>query len=211
MKSQEITLFEIETAKVPQGTKDFEYEENDDCQTLLEDTIKEIKNIIEALLFASNDPISFQKFRDIIESEFAIKPKQLKQIINDLKNDYETSSKAIRLEEIANGFLLRTSHHYNKYIEMLFKNRKAERLSQPATEVLAIIAFKQPITRPQIDAIRGVDSSGVIHNLLERQLIEGVGKLEAPGKPTLYGITKEFLKHFGLKDMSELHKLPFNN
>ncbi|OJU82388.1 MAG: SMC-Scp complex subunit ScpB, partial [Chlamydia sp. 32-24] len=185
MKSQEITLFEIETAKVPQGTKDFEYEENDDCQTLLEDTIKEIKNIIEALLFASNDPISFQKFRDIIESEFAIKPKQLKQIINDLKNDYETSSKAIRLEEIANGFLLRTSHHYNKYIEMLFKNRKAERLSQPATEVLAIIAFKQPITRPQIDAIRGVDSSGVIHNLLERQLIEGVGKLEAPGKPTL--------------------------
>ena len=125
MKSQEITLFEIETAKVPQGTKDFEYEENDDCQTLLEDTIKEIKNIIEALLFASNDPISFQKFQDIIESEFAIKPKQLKQIINDLKNDYETSSKAIRLEEIANGFLLRTSHHYNKYIEMLFKHIKA--------------------------------------------------------------------------------------
>ncbi len=78
------------------------------------------------------------------------------------------------------------------------------KLSHAATEVLAIIAYRQPITRPQIDAIRGVDSSGTLTQLLERNLVEPLGKLEAPGRPTLFGTTKEFLKHFGLKDLSEL-------
>ena len=93
------------------------------------------------------------------------------------------------------------------YIEAIGVSRRGEKLSQAAAEVLAIIAYKQPITRPQIDAIRGVDSSGTIYNLLERQLIEPLGKLEAPGRPTLFGITKNFLEHFGLKDVKQLPPL----
>lgn len=166
-----------------------------------------IKHIIEAVLFASSDPVPFQKLREIIETCSPISPRILRELIDELKREYAAQCRAFRLEEIANGYILRSCEEFSGYIQLLHRNKRTEKLSQAALEVLAIIAYRNPITKPQIEAIRGVDSSGTIQGLLERQLIEPLGKLEAPGRPTLYGITKEFLQYFGLKNINELPKL----
>lgn len=166
-----------------------------------------VKRIIEALLFSTNEPLSFTKIREITDTVYPFKPRILRDLIDELQNDFISKQLVYRLEEIAEGFLLRTSEEFGPYLNQLYRNKRVEKLSQAAAEVLAIIAYRAPITRPQIDAIRGVDSSGVLQALLERQLIEPLGKLEAPGRPTLFGITKDFLKHFGLKDLNELPKI----
>ncbi len=166
-----------------------------------------LKRVIEALLFASSEPIPFHKIREVTDTIHLAKPRVLRNLILDLQQDYLTQQRAFRLEEIAQGFVLRSCQEFSHYIDLLYRNKRTEKLSHASAEVLAIIAYKQPVTRPQIDAIRGVDSSGVIYSLLDRQLIEPVGRLEAPGRPTLYGITKDFLKHFGLRDLQELPKL----
>lgn len=165
------------------------------------------KKIVEALLFASQEPISFQRLREIVETKLPLKPKILKSALEDLEDDYIREQRAFRLQEVAEGFILRTCEEYAPFIERLFRSKRPEKLSHASTEVLAIIAYKQPITRPQIDAIRGVDSSGIVDNLLERSLIQSAGKLEAPGRPTLYATTPHFLSHFGLKDLKELPTL----
>lgn len=163
-----------------------------------------VKRTIEALLFSSNEPLPFTKIREITDTIYPFSPKELNAIIQELQYEYQLQQRAFRLEEIAQGFCLRTCEEHFPYIELLGRNKRTEKLSHAATEVLAIIAYKQPITRTQIEAIRGVDSSGTLANLLERQLIQPVGKLEAAGRPTLYGITQEFLKHYGLRDVKEL-------
>lgn len=164
-----------------------------------------IKKIIEALLFATAEPLSFQKIREILEIKVAFKPKTLRDALEDLQDDYIQQQRAFRLEETAEGYLLKTCEEYAPFISQLFRNKRQEKISSAAAEVLAIIAYKQPITKPAIDAIRGVDSSGTVQMLLERELIQSLGKQEAPGRPTLYGITPHFLVHFGLKDLSELN------
>lgn len=167
-------------------------------------TRQHAKHIIEALLFASSDPLPFTKIREVVDAFQPLKPRLLRDLITELQQEYLSQQRAFRLEEIAQGFLLRTCEEYSTYIDLLYRNKRTEKLSQASAEVLAIIAYRQPITRPQMEAIRGVDCSGIVQNLLERQLIEAVGKLEAPGRPTLYGITKDFLKHFGLRDVLDL-------
>lgn len=212
--TREINLFEKERE---QATQDSYYQT--DIPGILEKIQREeeelkqeiharfqVKRIIEALLFASNDPLSFVKIREITDTFYPIRPRILRQLIEELQQDYLSQQRAFRLEEIAQGFILRSCEEYSPYIDLLYRNKRTEKLTHASAEVLAIIAYKQPITKPQIEAIRGVDSSGIIQNLLERQLIESVGKLEAPGRPTLYGITKDFLKHFGLKDITDLPK-----
>lgn len=163
-----------------------------------------LKRIIEALLFVSHEPISFTKIREVLDSVELLRPRQIQDLLQEMAEEYILQQRSFRLEEIAQGYILRTCKEYGPYIDLLFRNKRTEKLSPAAAEVLAIIAYRQPITKPQIEAIRGVDSSGVIQSLLERQLIEAVGKLEAPGRPTLYGITTYFLKHFGLRDLNEL-------
>lgn len=163
-----------------------------------------LKRVLEALLFASPDPLPLAKIREVTDTILPLRPRLLRQILEELKQDYLTQQRAFQLEEIAQGYVLRTYEEYAPYLDLLYRQKRWEKLSHASTEVLAIIAYRQPITRPQIDAIRGVDSSGSLTQLLERQLVEPVGKLEAPGRPTLYGTTREFLKHFGLKDLSEL-------
>ncbi len=166
-----------------------------------------VKRVIEALLFSTNEPISFNKIREITDTICEFKPRVIKEIIDELQNDFISKQLVYRLEEIAEGYLLRTSEEFSPYLNLLYRNKRVEKLSQAAAEVLSIIAYRQPITRPQIDSIRGVDSTGVIQALLERQLIEPLGKMEAPGRPMLFGITKDFLKYFGLKDLGELPKI----
>lgn len=162
------------------------------------------KRVIEALLFSTHEPVQLNKIREVTDTFCAMAPRQIRGILEELKQEYIGHQRAFRLEEIAQGYVLRTHEEYAPYIDLLNRQRRGEKLSYAGTEVLAIIAYRQPITRPQIDAIRGVDSSGTLMQLLERQLVEPLGKLEAPGRPMLYGTTKEFLKHFGFKDISAL-------
>ena len=168
---------------------------------------RQAKRIIEGFLFCSEEPISLRKMKNALESFHPLEKDEVRQLVKELAEEYENQDRAFRLEEIAKGYLLRTSEEINPYIVNLVKSARPERLSHAAAEVLAIIAFRQPITRPQIDEIRGVDCSGIIYTLLERQLIEPVGKMEVPGRPTLFGVTNNFLKHFGLKDLKDLPKI----
>lgn len=167
---------------------------------------QQAKRIIEALLFACSDPLPFNKIREITDSFHPLKPRVLRDLINEIQQEYLSQQRAFRLEEIAEGFLLRTCEEYSVFVDLLNRNKRTEKVSQASAEVLAIIAYKQPITRSQIEAIRGVDCSGIVQNLLERQLIEASGRLEVPGRPTLYGTTKYFLQNFGLKSIEDLSK-----
>lgn len=199
-----INLFEFHTTP-REAVVDEIHEKNEKEQQF--QLRRKAKQIIEALFFASSEPISFNKLREIIETLYPIKPRVLRDLIEQLQEEYLSQGRAFRLEEIEEGFLLRSCEEFAPYIQMLFRHKKTEKLSQAAAEVLAIIAYRQPVTRPQIDAIRGVDSTGTLINLLERELIEPLGKLEAPGRPTLYGITQNFLQYFGLRNLKDLPQL----
>lgn len=222
--SNEINLFEneIETVIVPKSKSiEIIIDEEADRKNALSDLLDkiqedeasqqyekeariQIKRLIEALLFASNEPLPFNKIREVTDQLHPLKPRIIRDVIFELQHEYLSQQRGFRLEEIGQGYLLRTCEEMSSYIELLYRNKRTEKLTQAAAEVLAIIAYRQPITRPQIENIRGVDSSGVVTSLLERGLIQAVGKLEAPGRPTLYGITNEFLSHFGIKDVKEL-------
>ncbi len=164
---------------------------------------REIKRIIEALLFASSDPLSLQKLKEVIQTQYPIRSPELKKLIEKLSQEYKNEGHAFQIAEIGGGFLLRTIEQMRPYLELLHQDRRGEKLSRPATEVLAIIAHRQPITRREMEEIRGVDCSGTVVSLMERGLIEPVGRKEAPGRPIQYGITKRFLQHFGLKSLEE--------
>ncbi len=168
------------------------------------ETRSQIKRIIEALLFASSDPVPFQKMREIASTTHSTSSQVLASVIAELEQEYLFRKCAFQLDQIAGGFILRTREEYSSYLKLLGDKRRQDRLSHAAMEVLAIIAYRQPITRPQIEAIRGVDCSGTLHSLTERGLVESTGKLEAPGRPSLYGVTQRFLQHFGLRDLQAL-------
>ncbi len=162
------------------------------------------KQIIEALLFATSEPLSLKKIQEIVETSYPISTREIKKILVELQEEYSSQNRAFRLEMLADEYILRTHADYFPYVQMLFTNRKKEKLSQAAMETLAIIAYKQPVTKAQIELVRGVDSSGVLQHLQERELIEVGGRLEAPGRPSLFTTTKGFLRHFGLKSLSDL-------
>ncbi len=168
------------------------------------DRKKLLKRILEALLFSSADPLSLDKLKEIISSSYPIRSKELLSLIQELKGDYQKEGRGFQLDEIAEGYVLRTTEEMTPFIELLHQNKRTEKISKAATEVLAIVAGKQPITRSQIDMIRGVDSSGPLTTLVERGLVEVVGRLEAPGRPAQYGITIRFLQHYGLKTTKDL-------
>jgi segregation and condensation protein B len=166
--------------------------------------MKEIKQILEAVLFSASEPVGIKKLLEIVETYSPIKKDELETLLAQMKQEYEQGECTFQLDEIAEGYQLRTKKAFGPYVELLHRNVKKERLSHAASEVLAIIAFKQPVTRAEIDQIRGVDSSGIMSTLLERQLVESVGKLDVPGRPTQFGTTKKFLQHFGLKSLDDL-------
>lgn len=166
------------------------------------------KKVIEALLFASNTPLPVSRIREVLSRDQEMKTTEVLTLIHALQKDYETQKRAIHIEEIAGGFILRTTEDYSEYVQQLYRDKKGERLSQAAREVLSIIAFKQPVTKPQIEAIRGVDSSATVQILVEKELVEAVGQADAPGRPTLYAVTNRFLRHFGLKSVDELMEKP---
>ncbi len=189
------------TTSSPIGLKKAKQEAPSKANQLL---AEHYKHAIEALLFSSNEALSIDKIRAVLGEFDDLKPKMIRQLICELQLDYTHSKRAFQLDEGADGFILRTRDDYYPYVRLLHADRRPERLSQAASEVLAIITYRQPTTRSIVDSIRGVDSSGSIYRLIDLELIEAVGKLEAPGRPTLYGVGKKFLQHFGLTSLDDL-------
>lgn len=164
---------------------------------------KEIKRIVEALIFASDSPITENRVKNIVE-ELSIS--QIQKIVEELNAEYEERQNAFQITRIGGGYQFITRPQFSKYIKKYYKGRSRSRLSRAGLEALAIIAFKQPISRPEIDAIRGVNSDGVVRTLLERNLIYISGRSENIGRPLLYNTSSEFLQYFGINDVSELPK-----
>jgi len=163
-----------------------------------------MKNIVEALLFASDTPITIQKIKEILEMDSV---KDIRKGIDDLKTHYVKTDSAMTILEVAGGFQIVSKDNYASYVQKLYKGRQASRLTQRGLETLAIIAYKQPITKHEIENIRGVNVDGVVRTLLERNLVTIEGRQKAPGNPLLYGTTKYFLEYFGLNSLEALPKL----
>lgn len=168
---------------------------------------KQVMQLVEALLFASNEPLPLAKIREVTDTLHPLKPSTLKQAILKLGMEYREQNRSFELEEVGEGFILRTKVEYFPYLELLYRNRRGEKLSPASLETLSIIAYKQPCTRALVEQVRGVDSSSIIYSLMERGLVEIVGKLEAPGRPSLLGTTQKFLTYFGLKEMGDLGRV----
>ncbi|MGL5416962.1 MAG: SMC-Scp complex subunit ScpB [Clostridium sp.] len=161
------------------------------------------KAAIEAMLFVSGEPLSL---RDIAVN-LEITPKKTEEILGEMLLQYEIENRGIKLIQINGMYQLVTKGEYSEYIERLLNKNRRQSLSQASLESLSIIAYKQPITRADIDEIRGVKSDSAIQKLIERELISEVGRLEVIGRPILYGTTDEFLRQFGLSGLEELPSL----
>lgn len=161
------------------------------------------KQIIEALILASDVPLPDSKIAGFVEQ---MTPQQVKEIVDELNSEYDAGNRGFFITKVAGGYQINTRKNLAPWIKKLFKGRSRPKLSQAGLESLAIIAFRQPISRTEIDAIRGVHSGGVLKNLLERNLVAISGRSEEVGKPLLYGTTPEFLRYFGINDISELPK-----
>jgi len=160
----------------------------------------ETKSIIEAVLFAADRPVSVDRFAGLLELD----SDTIAELIRELQQEYDAARRSFQIVEIANGFQICTRSEYALWIRKFYTTEISSRLSVSALEALAIIAYKQPVTRAEVEEIRGVNSDSVIHTLLEKNLIKIAGRKQAPGKPLIYGTTTEFLMHFGLRDLSEL-------
>lgn len=163
------------------------------------------KSILESLLFAAGDEgLTLKQIADVLE----IEEYEAMDIVNDLKQEYETNEqRGLQLIEWANTFQLATKKEHAPYLKKLVETGRPQSLSQAALETLAIVAYKQPITKAEIEEIRGVQTERPIQTLTSKGLIKEVGRKESPGRPILYGTTNEFLDYFGLKDLNELPPL----
>ncbi len=162
-----------------------------------------LKSILESLLFAAEGPLTVQRINSLIQ-EFD--REEITSVLQELQSEYEIASRGFRLVEVAGGYQMRTPRENAEWVKNLFQGRPA-RMSRATLETLAIIAYKQPITRAEIEAIRGVDVDGVLSTLQERRLVRIVARKDIPGRPFLYGTTTEFLEMFNLKDLSNLPTL----
>ena len=160
----------------------------------------EAKSIIEAILFAADRPISPIQFAGLLEMDVTT----AEDILLQIQREYDETGRSFQVIEIANGFQICTRDEYASWIKKFYTIEVSSRLSVSSLEALAIVAYKQPVTRAEIEEIRGVNSDSVIRTLLEKNLIRVIGRKEALGRPLVYGTTTDFLIHFGLRDLSEL-------
>lgn len=161
---------------------------------------------LQAVLFMGGEPISMDKLCQI----FDISPEEVSELVSKLEDNLSVASSGIKLVTLDNAYQLVTKSEFGDYIKKAFEIKRKTPLSQAGFEVLAVVAYNQPVTRAFIEQVRGVDCSGSIYTLMERGLIEERGRLDLPGKPLLYGTTKNFLRCFSLKDLSDLPPLPKN-
>ena len=165
---------------------------------------QELKSALEALLFVVGNPLSVDRLKGVFEEA---PPEQIEAQLQALRQEYEDRGAGIMLAEVAGGYQLATSPEQAAWIRKFRAVKVSSKLSRPALETLAIVAYKQPITRTEVEAVRGVNIGGIMRNLMERRLVKIVGKKDVPGKPMMYGTTQEFLQYFGLKDLSSLPTL----
>ena len=166
--------------------------------------IKEMIPAFEAVLFASGEPMSIERFAQVFE----IAPEEVIGIMDELDKKLKKKENGFELVRLDNMYQLATKNQYVDYIKKAFDIRRRTPLSPAALEVLAVVAYNQPVTKSFIEQVRGVDCSGVVTTLIEKGLLEERGRLELPGKPLLYGTTKNFLRCFSISDLSELPPLP---
>lgn len=164
---------------------------------------KSLKLIVEAMLYAAEKPLSAREIHSIIPDA---KLPDIKSALKVLQYEYEAMGRSFTLKEVANGYQFRSRSEYGSYI-MKMLQRSPNRLSKASMETLAIIAYKQPILRQEVERLRGVDVGGILRALLEKDLIRVMGRKNLPGKPLIYGTTKKFLEVFDLKDLQSLPKL----
>ena len=163
----------------------------------------ELKGIIEALIFASPEPITPKTLGKLLDTETA---DDIAAALVALKTDYDRPG-GLQLVEVAGGYQIVTKPELHEWVRRLFHDHTSQKLSVPALETLAVIAYKQPITAPEIAEIRGVNAAGVVSTLIERKLVKIVGRKQVVGRPFLYGTTRDFLERFGLNDLSDLPKV----
>jgi len=162
-----------------------------------------VESVVEAVLFASDEPLSEARLANIVETSV----KQVRQCIENLNGKYRTNNNAFRIEQIAGGYQMLTLSPYNYWLKKLLRARSDSKLSPAAVETLAIIAYKQPVMRVDIEVVRGVATGEVIRTLCYKGLVKIVGRAEVLGRPMLYGTTKKFLEVFGLNTLKDLPKI----
>ncbi len=167
-------------------------------------TIEELKPIIESLIFVSEEPMSVKQLVALLEGETA---EDIEAACDELGREFTERGSGLELRSIAGGYRIATRVEFSEYVRRYLKSQPSARLSLAALETLAVIAYKQPITIPEILEIRGVTSTSAIKTLLDRRLIIAKGHKQVVGRPMMYGTSKEFLIHFGLNDLSELPNL----
>ena len=162
------------------------------------------KSVIEALLLASEKSLPLDKIREILDN---LPAQDTLKLIEELKLEYEQANRGIRIVEIAGGFQMITAPNFAPFLKKLFKSRNNDRLSKPALETLAIIAYKQPLTKSEIELLRDVNADGVMKNLVDKNLVRICGRKKVPGNPYVYGTTRHFLEYFGLKSLKDLPRI----
>ena len=161
-----------------------------------------LKGIIENILLVSEERVRILQLQNLFDEE--VSQKEIEEALQELKEEYEERN--YKIVQVAGGYLFATNKQYRQYVENYLKYEKKNKFSNAAMEVLAIISYKQPVTRVEIEHIRGVDSSHIVRGLVEKKLVKPVGKKDVPGKPLLFGTTDGFLKHFGLDSLKDLKK-----
>ncbi len=165
----------------------------------------DLKRVLEAILMVADHPLSFKEIRDIVMADLS--NKDIIALIDELNNEYAQTNRSFCIRNIAGGYRLFVLDEFSPWIRKMYAAYKQERLSRAALEVLSIIAYKQPITKIEIEQIRGVSSDGVIKNLIEKDMIKIEGRKEVPGRPFLYVTTKAFLDYFGLGSLKDLPRI----
>jgi segregation and condensation protein B len=163
--------------------------------------MEELKRIVEALLFASPDPLSVRRIKSVVPG---LETDQVLETLDELKKDYADDSRSFQIVEIGGGYQLTTKADYALWVGKLVETRGKQRLSRAALETLAIVAYKQPALRSTLEGIRGVNVDGVLRTLMERDLVRIVGRADGPGRPLLFGTTRDFLMQFGLNKLADL-------
>jgi segregation and condensation protein B len=164
----------------------------------------ELKPILEALIFASPEPLTMKEAASLLGDEAT--PDEVAAALALLKQDYDRPG-GLQLVEVAGGYQIVTKPELHEYVRRLFHERTSHKLSVQALETLAVIAYRQPVTAPEIGEIRGVNTAGVLNTLIARKLVKIVGRKQVVGRPFMYGTTREFLERFGLNDLSDLPKV----
>jgi segregation and condensation protein B len=178
-------------------------EESSDLSAPNQDAETTVQSVVEAVLFASDEPLTESRLANIVETGV----KQVRQHIENLNEKYQTNHNAFRIEQIAGGYQMLTLSPYNHWLRKLLRVRSDSKLSPAAMETLAIVAYKQPVMRADIEVIRGVAAGEVLRSLCYKGLVKIVGRAEVLGRPMLYGTTKKFLEVFGMNTLKDLPKI----